>query len=415
MNNIHTMTCPICNKTFTSDNMGICCNTLIAHARSKHGLNTSECISIYNIDEASLKAYRTHQCQYSKRKLRDPNYIQQTNKKLLDKLGIDEFNKLPKCEICDYRGKQLYAHIVKLHNMSIDEYKSKYTSTLATPEYLEYLSTSRKGDKNPMYNKGSSDNSPWSVEFYMKKGYSIDDSISMKDTFIKQVKESKPDDSQPTHISYYMKKYNVDYAEGMQMLIERQTTNSVANIAKRNNISITEAQCIRDDITNKWCKTISNKSEADIIEMNRKKLAFQSVSKMSKSFIDHLLKFTNISYDDILFDSNELTLVTHDKSNKFGYKCYMYDFTYKNKIIEFNGDAIHGNPLIYSANDIPLKQFKKTFTNRSDWTSQMLWDYDKSKKALAESNGYDVFVVWESEWKKDKENTLRKCKEFLEV
>ena len=415
MINIHTLTCPICNRIFTSENMGICCGSLIAHAKTKHGLNTAECIAKFNIDESSLKAYRTHQCQYSKRKLRDPNYIQQVNKKLLDKLGIDEFNKLPKCELCEYRGKQLYMHIFNLHNMTIDEYKTKFTSNLATPEYLEYLSISRTGNLNPMYNNGRSECSPWAVEFYAKKGYSHEDSIKMKDAFIKQVNEAKSDDSHTTHISYYMKKHNVDYAEGTRMLTERQTTNSVDNIAKRNNISIEQAQVIRNNITTKWCTTISNKSESDIIEMNRKKLAFQSVSKISKSFIDHLLMFTGISYDDILFDTNELTLITPDTNNKFGHKCFMYDFTYKNKIIEFNGDMIHANPSIYLPNDLPLARFKKSFTNRYDWTAQMLWDYDASKKILADSKGYTILVVWDSEWKKDKENILRKCKEFLGV
>ena len=409
------MTCPICNRIFTSDNVGVCCGSLIAHAKTKHGLNTAECIARYNIEESSLKAYRTHQCQYSKRKLRDPNYIQEVNTKLIDKLGIEEFNKLPKCELCEYRGKQLYMHIFNLHKMSIDEYKNKFTSNLATPEYLEHLSITRTGELNPMYNNGSSEHSPWAIEFYLKKGYSQEDSIKMKEAFIKQVNENKSEDSQPTRVSYYMKKHNVDYAEGVRMLTERQTTNSVETIAKRNNISIEEAQHIRDNITYKWCTTISNKPEADIVEMNRKKLAFQSVSKISKSFIDHLLMFTEINYSDILFDTNELTLVTPDASNKFGYKCYMYDFTYKNKIIEFNGDMIHANPSIYAPDDLPLTKFKKAFTNRSDWTSQMLWEYDTSKKILAESKGYEVFVVWESEWKKDKENTLRKCKEFLGV
>lgn len=72
-----------------------------------------------------------------------------------------------------------------------------------------------------------------------------------------------------------------------------------------------------------------------------------------------------------------------------------YDFYFpKTKIIlEIQGDYWHGNPQIYSKDTIlrfPLKQIVKV---------SELWEKDKIKKDLAESYGYKVFYLWETELK----------------
>ena len=41
--------------------------------------------------------------------------------------------------------------------------------------------------------------------------------------------------------------------------------------------------------------------------------------------------------------------------------------------------------------------------------------YDKAKKEKAEEHGYQVLVVWESEWAKNPEAVINKCKDFLFV
>lgn len=87
---------------------------------------------------------------------------------------------------------------------------------------------------------------------------------------------------------------------------------------------------------------------------------------------------------------------------------YRYDFTdIKNKkIIEYNGDDYHANPNKYSLSDKP-NPFRK------DLTAKDIWDKDENKKRLAENKGFSVFIVWDSEYKKNKENIINKCKTFL--
>ena len=41
------------------------------------------------------------------------------------------------------------------------------------------------------------------------------------------------------------------------------------------------------------------------------------------------------------------------------------------------------------------------------------WEIDSIKIKCAELNGYKVLTIWESEYNKDKEGTIKKCIDFL--
>lgn len=84
------------------------------------------------------------------------------------------------------------------------------------------------------------------------------------------------------------------------------------------------------------------------------------------------------------------------KNNK-GYKIYDFIIKDKNIIIEFNGDFWHMNPKTYKATDIhPIAKY----------TAQEKWLIDKDKKMLAESFGFKVIDIWESDWIKDPDKVL---------
>jgi len=90
----------------------------------------------------------------------------------------------------------------------------------------------------------------------------------------------------------------------------------------------------------------------------------------------------------------------------------VYFFDYVNiktkKIIEFNGDIFHGNPTIYSITDTP-HPYKK---NR---TCEEMWYYDEIKIKQATTKNYDVLVIWEKDYRIDKNNEINKCKAFLGI
>ena len=88
----------------------------------------------------------------------------------------------------------------------------------------------------------------------------------------------------------------------------------------------------------------------------------------------------------------------------------MYDFTdiKKKKIIEYNGDQYHANPSIYDKDDLPHPYHKE-----KGYTSKDIWERDKIKIDLARKNGFNVLVIWDSEYRKNPQQTLQKCIEFI--
>ena len=74
------------------------------------------------------------------------------------------------------------------------------------------------------------------------------------------------------------------------------------------------------------------------------------------------------------------------------------------KPIEFNGDFWHCNPSNYDSEY--LHRVKKVFAKE-------IWEFDKQKNEHIRNYGYDILVIWESEYKKDKEATIKKCIAFL--
>lgn len=72
----------------------------------------------------------------------------------------------------------------------------------------------------------------------------------------------------------------------------------------------------------------------------------------------------------------------------------MYDFLHKssNTIIEYQGDLYHANPRLFNDEDCP-NPFKK------DLTTKEIRAYDMRKHATVKDKGYNVIVVWDSEYK----------------
>lgn len=86
---------------------------------------------------------------------------------------------------------------------------------------------------------------------------------------------------------------------------------------------------------------------------------------------------------------------------QFWIRPYRYDFLVdESLIIEVHGDHIHGNPNIFVGDDILAVTKKKV----SD-----VWSRDKIRINHANTAGYDVIVIWESELK------LKSPKEIEEI
>ena len=112
--------------------------------------------------------------------------------------------------------------------------------------------------------------------------------------------------------------------------------------------------------------------------------------------------FFSIDKGDSYFASKNKEFGLRDKNNY-----YFYDFvdTKRKKVIEFNGDDFHANPKTYSENCIPLKFINKQAID--------IWKSDEIKINRIIQEGYKVLIIWESDYKSNKNKVINDCIEFL--
>lgn len=77
------------------------------------------------------------------------------------------------------------------------------------------------------------------------------------------------------------------------------------------------------------------------------------------------------------------------------YKKYFYDFVISNiKIcIEYNGEYVH--------------------PNKEKLTEDEKYEYDQIKLNALRKRGFEILIVWDSEYKKDPEKVLQECLNFI--
>lgn len=146
------------------------------------------------------------------------------------------------------------------------------------------------------------------------------------------------------------------------------------------------------DRQDRWQAKLDSKSNDEKSRINRLKISKGiTVSKAEKLILKELLDIVpGVVHQFSLFESNK--------------KQYIYDIMYNNKIIEYNGDFWHCNPKKYLADFVNPKTKVRAIDK---WKS----DYDKIE--FAQSQGYTVLVVWESDFKQNKEQTIKECIQFL--
>lgn len=85
---------------------------------------------------------------------------------------------------------------------------------------------------------------------------------------------------------------------------------------------------------------------------------------------------------------------------------YFYDMYLDDKIIEYNGNHFHCNPLYYH---------QTQYINHSGkWKNVTeIWCYDRKKLQTAFKKGHKVLIIWEDEWSENKEGVIKKAIEFL--
>lgn len=148
---------------------------------------------------------------------------------------------------------------------------------------------------------------------------------------ISKTKQEKPQNN-PTRVEYWVNQGFTETAAARK-LIERQTTNSVDAIQKRNKCSRVEAETIRRNITEKWIKSCPN----------------INYSLVSQRLFWSIQRKLDLDIDDVFFATFNRGVEVEGSKNNREYKVKteksyrLIDFYVKskNKAIEFDGEYWH--------------------------------------------------------------------------
>jgi hypothetical protein len=235
---------------------------------------------------------------------------------------------------------------------------------------------------------------PTKTEFWVNKGYSENeakDIISKNQTeAVKQVDFEKR--LLPSNIEYWMKN-GFTKEESKLKVSECQTTFTLEKCIQ--NYGEVEGKKRFTERQNKWLNSLLTNGNLVI-----------GYSKISQELFYKILEIYDIN------KRQEIYFATHNgefKIEKEEGGLWLYDFTdtINKKIIEFHGDMYHGNPKKYKADDYP-HPFRKNIT------AQEMWDKDKRKIDVAIEEGFEVMVIWDSEYRwGNRQEIIDKCLVFL--
>lgn len=298
----------------------------------------------------------------------------------------------------DYNPKNP-EHYAKKHNISLEEatdivHKVNVGGSHWRKEFwLAKGFTEEEAIENISYIQ--SKNSKRSIHYWMNRGLSEDDAIvevKLYQSECGKLHKYCPEDSWLS-VEYYLKRgYSIE--EGLQLKKDKLAkSGETIKETSRNKTPLERQQGCASSIEYYRKRGIdddtASKRIAEIAQNRRNKKYVSAISvefckKLEQYFVGDTL------YHDSL--NKEFYIWSKEKNG-----IYLYDFTDTSKgfIVEFHGNYWHSEK------------------NKS-WTAE----YDAAKTLAAEKRGFKVFVIWESDYKADKElsvkNLANEIKEWYE-
>lgn len=303
----------------------------------------------------------------------DPSYLN----------DMEENIHYVKCSYCGYVGRTLQYHLKSEHNMTSKEYETITGCLAMCSEEKAIRSKKFSGENNPGWKHGGK-LSPWSYNSNKTK----EEVDRCREKTIQSIQTTN---KLNTKLDYWLKQTNGDVNEAKKLLSERQTTFTLKKCIDR--YGDEEGQLIWKHRQDKWIDTMNSKSDDEKLLINTKKLyKGGSISKAEEELANALSEH---------FDIVKQLVIKYDNTHNF-----LYDISYKNKIIEFNGDFWHCSPQKYNSGDYIHLPSKTILVDE-------IWKKDEEKINFAKQQGYEVLVIWESEYKKNKENVIQQCITFF--
>lgn len=235
------------------------------------------------------------------------------------------------------------------------------------------------------------------IEYWLKRGYNKEQALieisSLQSKSAKKQDFSKKKFKNPRCKEYWIVRSGMTENEAIKQVSEYQKT-------------FTKEKCIKKYGLEKGLKIWQERQDKWQESLHKSRKLHVGYSKISQTLFNDILKHYNNNKIDYVFYGSKNREYSIRKNNVN----YIYDFTDldKRKIIEFQGDIYHGNPILFSENDVPNPYHK-------DKTAKDLWEFDKLKKEIANNEGFDVLTIWENNYRKNKDEVLKSCLKFLQL
>jgi G:T-mismatch repair DNA endonuclease (very short patch repair protein) len=295
-----------------------------------------------------------------------------------------------KCKICGFEGKSLVSHLKK-HNISGSEYKKKYNVDKIhsvgenQKKYLSDLWKNRMKDKKwkKKYNKHKK--SIWSYEYWMNQGMTETDAKEKVKKIQSNNSKKRNFEKSPSVLSkqfYINKGYTVQEAE--QIISKIQSKNSKKS-----------SKFLGKKHTDESRKKISNSMSEHVYNVG------------IDTWLSHFGDLSDIKYrsnaEVELYKFISKITDNNAKANVF-LEAYNVDILYKNKIIDYFGIYWHCHPDFYKDDYYHPHKNKYAIDIRSE---------DNKRINNLKQMGYDVMIVWENEYIKNKADIKNKVKKFI--
>jgi hypothetical protein len=255
---------------------------------------------------------------------------------------------------------------------------------------------------------------PKTVQYWNKKGYSNEEAkkiiSNLQRTFSleKCIKQHGEDVGKKIWIER-QKKWMASFLNRTEedlKIIYKSKGKTKLQLVEKHGLEKAEAICKSKSVTyermlKKYGKDAADKFQHDRLQRIRS-FTSKKVSKISMELFNEIMNYEFIGKDHVLYGENELCIKNPNK------KFYLFDFAINSentkKIIEFHGDFIHANPEKYLSDWFhPLKKI----------TAKEIWNQDELKRKEVERLGFEYMIVWESQYKTRKTETITNCLRFL--
>ena len=311
------------------------------------------------------------------------------------------------CPFCGLRKRQLNHHLRAFHpnedfegirqhaiNSSgigfISMWKRKWANLSKEDAIVEYQKFRKSHGMNKGWGCGENNNnhhsnttikerkekSPRCIEFWVRKGYSIEEAKILRENWYQEIFEQMVP---PASIERWIERFgNEELAKEKRR--EAYGTNNLERYIDRFG---------KEEGTKRFTERL--KSWAN----KMKDLSAHGCSQKELDFIQTIISTFNLEQKDCQYRGQYSSL---------RYVGNLPDFIYKNsKVIEFYGDYWHCNPKLYD----------NEFVNKAGYSVKSRAQKDAIRNKTLTDNGYEVLVIWEYDWREHRKECLQQIKTFL--